>query len=159
MVKNLPAMQETWVWSLGQEDPLEKGMDTDSSILAWRIPWTEKPGGLYSMGSQKVEHDWAIHFHIHKYIKLYIYYITFSSIYITEWLCCTEEINIANQIYSKKLIYLWPHRRACGILVPWSAWNLCPLQWKCGVLTTRQIKKKKKKRLSKEMPLMLHLGR
>ena len=52
-VKNLPAMQETWVRSLGQEDPLEKGMATHSSILAWRIPWTEEPGGLQSMGSQR----------------------------------------------------------------------------------------------------------
>ena len=48
----LPAMQETWVWSLGQEDPLEKGMATYSSILAWRIPWTEEPGGLQSVGSE-----------------------------------------------------------------------------------------------------------
>ena len=52
MVKNLPAMQETQVQSLGQEDPLEKGMATHSSILAWRIPWTEEPGGLQSMGSK-----------------------------------------------------------------------------------------------------------
>ena len=50
-VKNLPVMQETWVQSLGQEDPLEKGMTTHSSILAWRIPWTEEPGGLQSTGS------------------------------------------------------------------------------------------------------------
>ena len=57
MVKNLPAMQETWVRSLSQEDPLEKGMATHCSILAWRIPWTEKPGGLQSMGSQRVRHD------------------------------------------------------------------------------------------------------
>ena len=57
MVKNLPAMQETWVQSLGQEDPLEKGMATYSSILAWRIPWTEKPGGLQSMGSQRARHN------------------------------------------------------------------------------------------------------
>ena len=48
IVKNLPAMRETWVQSLGWEDPLEKGMATHSSILAWRIPWTEEPGGLYS---------------------------------------------------------------------------------------------------------------
>ena len=54
MVKNLPAMQETLVQSLGQEDPLEKGMATHSSILAWRIPWTEEPGGLQSMGLQRV---------------------------------------------------------------------------------------------------------
>ena len=55
--KNLPTVQETWVQSLGQEDPLEKGMTTQSSILAWKIPWTEDPGGLYSMGSQRVEDD------------------------------------------------------------------------------------------------------
>ena len=52
-VKNRPAMKETWVRSLGWDDPLEKGMATHSSILAWRIPWTEKPGGLLSMGSQR----------------------------------------------------------------------------------------------------------
>ena len=56
-VKNLPAMQETQVQSLGQEDSLEKGMTTHPSILAWRIPWTEEPGGLQSMGSQRVGHD------------------------------------------------------------------------------------------------------
>ena len=54
-VKNQLAMQETWVRSLGWEDDLEKGMTTHSSILAWRIPWTEEPGGLQSMGSQR--HD------------------------------------------------------------------------------------------------------
>ena len=59
MVKNLPATQETWVWSLGGEDPLEKEMATHSSILAWRIPWTEEPGGLQSMGSQRVGLDWV----------------------------------------------------------------------------------------------------
>ena len=55
----LPAMWETWVWSLGWEDPLEKEMATHSSILAWRIPWTEEPGGLQSTGSQRVGHNWA----------------------------------------------------------------------------------------------------
>ena len=53
MVKNPPAMQDTWIQCLGQEDPLEKGMATYYSILAWRIPWTEEPGGLQSMGSQR----------------------------------------------------------------------------------------------------------
>ena len=51
-------MQETWVWSQGWEDPLKKGMATHSSILAWEIPWTEEPGGLQSLGSQRVGHDW-----------------------------------------------------------------------------------------------------
>ena len=55
--KNLPAVQETWVQSLGQEDLLEKGMATHSSILAWRIPQTEEPGGLQTMGSHRVRHD------------------------------------------------------------------------------------------------------
>ena len=57
MVKDLPAMQETWVRSLGVENPLEDGMATHSSILAWRIPWTEEPGGLQSMRWQRVGHD------------------------------------------------------------------------------------------------------
>ena len=57
MVKNLPAMQETQVRSLGQEDPLEKGMAIYSSIFAWRIPWTEEPGGPQRVGSQRVRHD------------------------------------------------------------------------------------------------------
>ena len=57
MIKNLPAMQETRVGSLGWEDPLEKEMATHSSILAWRIPWTEEPGGLLSTGSQRVGLD------------------------------------------------------------------------------------------------------
>ena len=57
MEKNLPAMQETWVQSLGWEDPLEMGMATHFSILAWRIPGTAKPGGLLSLGSHRVVHD------------------------------------------------------------------------------------------------------
>ena len=58
-------MQDTWVWSLGLEDPLEKRKATHSSILAWRIPWTEEPGGLQSMGSQRVGHNWATNMHTH----------------------------------------------------------------------------------------------
>ena len=56
-VKNLPAMQETWVQSLGGEDPLQEEIATHSSILAWEIPWIEEPDGLQSMGSQRVVHD------------------------------------------------------------------------------------------------------
>ena len=56
-VKNLAEMRQTWVPSLGQEDPLEKGMATYYSIVAWKIPWTEEPGGLQSMGSQRVGHE------------------------------------------------------------------------------------------------------
>ena len=57
MVKNLPAMQDIQVQSLDQEDPLEKGMASHSRILTWKIPWTEEPGGLQFMGSQRVRHD------------------------------------------------------------------------------------------------------
>ena len=77
-LKHLPAMQETWVQSLGQEDPLEKEMATHSSILAWRIPWTEEPGGLQPMGSQRVGHDWATslsHTYFIFYICIYIFSI------------------------------------------------------------------------------------
>ena len=59
-VKNLPAVQEAQVWSLGWDDPLEKEMANHSSILARKIPWTEDPGGLQSMGSQRVRHDWGL---------------------------------------------------------------------------------------------------
>ena len=59
MVKNLPAMQETWVGFLGGEDALEKGTAAHSSILAWKIPWTEEPGRQQSMGLQRVRHNWA----------------------------------------------------------------------------------------------------
>ena len=59
MVKNLTALQETWVWSLGQEEPLKKGMSTHSSILAWRIQGTEEPGGLQFIALQRVRHNWV----------------------------------------------------------------------------------------------------
>ena len=76
MIKNLPAVQETWVPSLGQKDLLEKGMATCSSNLAWRTPWTEESGGLQSMGLQKVRHDWVTHTdthteHFHQLRKFY----------------------------------------------------------------------------------------
>ena len=74
MVKNPPAMLETWVQSLGWEDPREEGMATHSSILAWRILWTKEPGGLQSMGSQRVEHDWATdNFHFLTTVHLYMF--------------------------------------------------------------------------------------
>ena len=65
MVKRLPTMRETWVLSLGREDPLEKEMATHSSIHAWKIPWTEEPGGLQFMGSQESDMTERLHFHFH----------------------------------------------------------------------------------------------
>ena len=76
-VKNLPAVQEIWVWSLSQEDSLEKEMGTHPSSLGWRIPWTEEPGGLQSMGLQRNGHDWlTLSFQLSYFytnICLYIY--------------------------------------------------------------------------------------
>ena len=69
MVKNLPAMQETWVRSLGQEDPLGKGMATHINILAWEIPWTEEPGGLQSMGLQRVGYNLVMKQQLVHYIR------------------------------------------------------------------------------------------
>ena len=77
MVKNPPAVQETLVQSLGQETSLEKGMATHSCILAWRIPWTEDPGEVQSMGSQRVRHDWVTNtfafIHRKKILRTYSY--------------------------------------------------------------------------------------
>ena len=67
MIRNLPAMWETQVWSMGWEDPLEEGMATHSRILAWRIPGTEEPAELQSVGLQKVRHDWATNTHTELY--------------------------------------------------------------------------------------------
>ena len=78
LVKNLPAMQETRVQSLGRENPLEKGMATHSSFLAWRIPWTEEPCGLQSTGLQRVRHGWVTNTHVYLlyYICMYIYMLS-----------------------------------------------------------------------------------
>ena len=76
-VKNPPAKQDTWVRSLGWEDPLERGMATHSSILPWRVPWTEEPVRLQSIGLQRVRHDWATkHTHIHRQVHCWNYLVT-----------------------------------------------------------------------------------
>ena len=78
VIKNPPAKQEMWVWSLGGEEPLEKDMATHSSILAWEIPGAEEPGGLQSMGLQRVGHEWATnsfthtHTHTHTHVSIYV---------------------------------------------------------------------------------------
>ena len=73
MAKNLPASQETWVQSSGWKDPLVKRMVSYSSILAWKIPWIEEPGGLQSMGPQTVGHDWATNTHTHTHTYTHIW--------------------------------------------------------------------------------------
>ena len=91
LVKNQPAMQEAQFWLLGQEDPLEKEMATHSSILAWRILWTEEPGRLQSMGSQIVRHNCATNFHFQRessqyFIILRLQYIkVYNLLYIQKY--------------------------------------------------------------------------
>ena len=86
-VKCLPAVRETQVRSLGWEDPLEKEMATHSSTLAWKIPWTEEPGGLQYMGSQRVGHNWATSLHLQCTVILMLCWGNFSSIFfITKFL-------------------------------------------------------------------------
>ena len=80
-VKNPPAVQETGVRSLGRKDPLEKGKATYSGILAWRIPWTEEPGGLQSMESQTLEHNWVTNTHISLYLGLFWWFSGKESTY------------------------------------------------------------------------------
>ena len=77
-VKSLPAVQETQVWSLGREDPLKKGMAINSSILAWRIPWTEESCQVQSMWSQRVRHDWLSDTHMHTHIHTHTHIQTES---------------------------------------------------------------------------------
>ena len=76
MIKKLPAMQETQVWPLGREDPLEKGMTIHSSTLTWRIPWTEKPGRLQSMGSPRIGQDWATNTYLHLFHKQWDFFLS-----------------------------------------------------------------------------------
>ena len=84
-LKYLPAVQEPWFQSLGQEDPLEKEMTTHSSNLAWEITWTEEPGGLQSMGSQRVGHDWATNtFTLSFFCELFCLFVS-SMFVIVHW--------------------------------------------------------------------------
>ena len=87
MVKNLPAIQETEVRSLNQEDLLEKGMAAHFNILAWRMPWTEETGGLHSMGSRRVRQDWTT-----KHAQSLIFYLF-------------QQMNWENTIYMSKYIF------------------------------------------------------
>ena len=96
IVKNLPAMQETQVPSLGQEDPLEERMATHSSFLAWRIPWTEEPSGLQSMWSQRVRHDWATKVRTHTHS-------------IQEWIASNIPVLLNTVLFSENKDFLvWP---------------------------------------------------
>ena len=99
MVKNLHAIQETQVWSLGQEDPLQKEMAAHSSILAWRIPWIEEPGRLQSTGLHRVGHDWVTN--------------TFFSFLDKEWHCYLSSLCKTEDLPELKVHKLWPNPTVC----------------------------------------------
>ena len=104
VVKNLSAVQKTQVWSLGQEDPLEKGMANHSSILVWRIPWTEEPRGLQSLGSQRVRHDWVTDTFT---FKEYLYPLSEKALGRS-----TESNSFTHAIFSSVFLALgWPEQR------------------------------------------------
>ena len=102
-VKRLPTMRETWVQSLGREDLLEKEMAPHSSIFAWKIPWTEKPGGLQSMGSQRVGHDFTFTFMHNIQAKVHAALEFFT---LSRWRT-SRKINLHNKQNFKKYIYLY----------------------------------------------------
>ena len=99
MVNNLPAVQETWVWSLGQEDPLEKGMRTHSSVLAWEIPWTEEPGGLQFMKFQNTQH-WMTNKQ-----PAHLYHLSFAELFFLDW--CQESLPSNQRLSGKKNTVHW----------------------------------------------------
>ena len=106
MVKRLPGMQETWVRFLGQEDPLEKEMAIHSSTLAWKIPWTEEPDRLQSMGSQRVRHNWAtsLHFtHAHK-VRTHFCINLFNLLIIGSYCVYWEEFMLSCSVVSESLL-------------------------------------------------------
>ena len=127
MVKNLPVM-ETWVWSLGQEDLLERGRTTHSSTVAWRIPWTEEPGGLQSLGSQRVGHDWA-NKHMYSIKHNFTFYFYFK-IYrnVLKWQC-----QIVNSSLKRWLFFLRFHLsflRGLAVKILILSWNVYDNWWK-----------------------------
>ena len=136
-VKNLLAVQETWVQSLGLEDALEKEMTTHSSTLTWKIPWTEEPGGLQSMGSQRLEHNWVpnIPFIEKHHLRLimvtnFIFYLYWSVIALP---CCVN-FSCTMKWISCRCTYILSLLSLCPPLIPPPghhralSWALCALQ-------------------------------
>ena len=132
MVENLPAVQETQVWSLGQEDLLGKWKATQTSILSWRIPWTEKTGRIQSMGSQRVGHDWTI--------------FTFT---FTEGLRSRKPHGVDDKIYPRKKGRVETYVQSRAVTLSTScSWDIVVLIWsestvfadhsfeKCGMTST-----------------------
>ena len=119
-LKRLPAMQATWVQSLGREDPLEKEMATHSSILAWRTPCTEEPSGLQSMGSQRVGHDWATSLSISAFFIVQLshpYMTTGKTILLTRRTFVGKVMSLLFNMLSRLVITFLP--RTKSLLISW----------------------------------------
>ena len=135
MVKRLSTMLETRVRSLGREDPLGKEMAIHSSTIAWKIPWTEEPGRLQSMGSQRAGHDWATSQRFINWIDLFKKQFIVSSILLRFLLVYC--FNFFDFFYCLLMSQsLWPHglyhtRILCPALSPGVCSNSCPLNWSC----------------------------
>ena len=149
-------MPETWVRSLGQEDPLEKEMETYFSIPAWRIPRTEKPGGLQSMGSQRVRQDWATE-HSHIQEADYLFYSSlksFPSPPAVTWKCLQRGAAVLLKANNNKdddavRDTYWMEEDFCK-------WQICKginIQNRQRIYTTQHQKKKKQKTKNKNPPI------
>ena len=130
MVKNLPAVWETWVPSLGREDPMEKGMGTHPSMLVWRIPWTEEPGGVQSLGSNRVRYDWVTNTNTYPVpiasVSQSVQSLSRVRVFATPWIAVRQaSLSITN---SRSLLQLmpssrWYHPAISSSVVPFSS---CP---------------------------------
>ena len=140
-------MQKIWVWSLGWEDPLEKGMATHRSILAWRIPWTEEPDGLQSVGSQRARHDWSklagTHPQLFSQSSIFKYLDCFQITFKRDSLCFLHRIGLhalaAICFLTMFSVHLWsascvPVTAVCpalAIFLPHGHSSSCPSQDPC----------------------------
>ena len=109
MVKNLPAVWETQVRSLGWEDPLEKGMAAHSSMLAWKIPWTDEPGRLQSTGSQRIGHDWATNSFVFSFLLGRKAMTNLDSILKSRDITLSTKVHIVKTIFSISDVWMYIH--------------------------------------------------
>ena len=128
MVKRLPTMWESWVRSLGQEDPLEKEMATHASTLTWKIPWMEERGGLQSMGSQRIRHNWAtsLHFRLLNRFSWWISKLIEGSPY-WYYVTCQRQIHVflkRKQYFSCVFSSVHPSKHLLLLSTPWAGHSI-----------------------------------
>ena len=114
-VKHLPTMRETRVWSQGREDPLEKEMAPHSSTLAWKIPWSEKPGRLQSMGWQRVGHDWATSLHFRGLYRAILIWAVYSKVGVYKLIPSSTSFHIFFSLNMSNLLILFFYLALMGL--------------------------------------------